>query len=107
MYNSLKILSFLQIVVHIVCIDRLSNNTLIKRTVTFSVQSLLHFFQTLINTSLSCHVYTAANSQATFFCAGRPLLDGAVDGRQPAEPRGEPALQMSLHQPSAAGPERL
>lgn len=37
-------------------------------------------------------------------CAGWSLIDGAVDGRQPAEPRGEPALQVSVYKPAAAGP---
>lgn len=68
MYSSLKILSFLQTVVYIVGIDCLSNNTLVKRTVTFNVRSLLHFFQTSINILLSCHVYGAVNSKATFSC---------------------------------------
>lgn len=42
-----------------------------------------------------------------FDCAGRSLIDGAVDGRQPVEPRGEPALQVSVCEPAAAGPVRL
>jgi len=36
--------------------------------------------------------------------AGGSLIDGAVDGRQPAGPRGEPPLQVSVYQPAAAGP---
>lgn len=40
-------------------------------------------------------------------CAGRSLVDGAVDGRQSAEPRGEPALKVSVHKPAAAGSLRL
>ena len=43
----------------------------------------------------------------TRLCAGWPLTDGAVDGRQPAEPGGEPALQVSVCGPTAAGPLRL
>lgn len=39
-----------------------------------------------------------------FDCAGRSLIDGAVDGCEPAEPRGEPALQVSVREPAAAGP---
>lgn len=36
--------------------------------------------------------------------AGGSLTDGAVDGREPAEPGGEPALQVSVCGPTAAGP---
>lgn len=37
-------------------------------------------------------------------CAGRSLVDGAVDGCEPAESGGEPALQVSVCGPAPAGP---
>lgn len=35
---------------------------------------------------------------------GGPLVDGAVDGCEPAEPRGEPALKVPMCGPITTGP---